>query len=152
MSRYRLIDPSHRLTCSGFPSKTSGVLILISDRGAFAAAAAAAVAAAVAAAAAPDMVGGAGIGIWGTGIRGLAAAKDACIRAVNSSLESSNSSEEVAGSSHLSDEGVGGIRSFSEPSDGRGESSSSSGGSSGGSVSRGLVALSPGDLLEEGLL
>src|ERR1700704_5155841 len=99
MSRYRLIDPSHRLTFSGFPSKTSGVLILISDRGAFAAAAAAA----VAAAAAPDMVGGAGIGgngIWGTGIWGLAAAKDACIRAVNLSLESSNSSEEVAGSSN----------------------------------------------------
>jgi hypothetical protein len=143
-----LTDPSHRLTCSGFPLKFSGDLTLISDRGA----AAAAVAAAAAAAAAPDMIGRTGGGFGGRlGIWGLAAASDARVLAVNSSLVSSNSSDEELGSSDLSDGGVEGICSFSELSDGSGESSSCTGGSSGGSVSKGLVALSLGDLLDEGL-
>jgi hypothetical protein len=147
MSRYLLTDPSHRLTCSGFPSKFSGDLTLISDRDAVVAAVAAA-----AAAAAPGMIGSTGGGISGDlGIWGLATAKDARVLAVNSSLVSSNSSDEELGSSDLSDGGVKGICSFSELSDGSGESSSSTGGSSGGSVSRGLVALSLGDLLDEGL-
>jgi hypothetical protein len=124
---------------------------LISDRGAVAAVAAAAVAAA--APAAPDiLLDSSGEGFSGNlGIWGLAAARDARVLAVNLSLVSSNSSDEELGSSDLSDGGVEGICSFSELSDGSGESSSSTGGSSSGSVSRGLVALSLGDLLDEGL-
>jgi hypothetical protein len=100
MSRYLLTDPSHHLTCLGFPSKVSGALILISALGVV-----------VVAAVGLDIGGvcrsGGGLG----GIRVDTIARDAKVLAVNSDLwsGSSKSSDDESYSSALSDGGEGGI-------------------------------------------
>ena len=75
------MDPSHRLTCSGLPSKVSGALILISALGA-------AVAVVVVGL---DIGGiwGSGGGLGGVGVEVIA--RDARVLAVNSDLWSGSS-------------------------------------------------------------